>query len=208
MRMSRATLVVGVVALAVGIAVGAWLARPETAASAQGDDMAALRARIEALEGQGGARGDASGPAYRPGSAPSRAGAKVEPLPPSPEQAAQERRIAEEKRRAALERAFAGLTAAPAKDPAPKALADAFGNPLVLESAGLPLDESVDCRSTMCLVSARFAPGADSADWTNRVLIEVAAQLPLASVINVPTPDGGLEVRIYAVRPGESLPPM
>jgi hypothetical protein len=194
-------------ALVVGLA-GGYLLRGR-GADAPANDLDALNARIAALEARDGdasAPGATRTPSTAPGPRGGANGPRFSEPPPTPEALDQQRREGEARRRGALERGFAGLTAAPAKDPAPPALEKAFENPLVLEAAGLPVDETITCRSTMCLVSARFAPGQDSADWTNRVLMEVAAELPLASVVNVPTPDGGFEVRIYAARPGESLP--
>jgi hypothetical protein len=116
----------------------------------------------------------------------------------------QQRRDAEAARQARLERTFSGQAAAPAKDPVPQAVAEVFVNKDVLGADGLPVDENVDCRSRMCLISARFAPGKDGSDWTNRVLIELAGSLPQASVVTVADGNGGTEVRIYAARTGHA----
>ena len=195
--------VVGVIALALGALAGWWLRGPSATTGDAGgaQDMADLRERIEQLEHR-----DVDAPRDN-GARPS-GSARVEPEAPRLTPAMQEaaRRADTERFTAALAAAFAGQGAAPARDPVPDRVEAAFADPGVLEAADLPQSEDVSCRATLCMVRARFAPGADSGDWMNRVLLTIGDVLPSASATSVTLPDGSTELRVYLARQGERAP--
>ena len=199
------SIAIAVVALVVGLVGGMWLRDQWRGDAPPASDLEALQARMEALERRGtnpAMPANAQGAPGGQGAAPSTLA--VPQALPNPQELQRIRRDEEINRKARLERAFTSQAAAPAKDPVPQAVAEVFVNKDVLGADGLPVDENVDCRARMCMISARFAPGKDGSDWTNRVLIELAGSLPQASVITVPDGDGGTEVRIYAARTGEA----
>jgi hypothetical protein len=130
--------------------------------------------------------------------------------PPEPELSPEAReaqmRAQSDAQRRELEVLFSGQGAAPARDPAPRALEAAFANPGVLEASGQPVARDVQCRAQMCLVTARFKPFEDGSDWATRVLMELAATLPNARMVSVQLPGGATELRIYAARINERDP--
>ncbi len=50
----------------------------------------------------------------------------------------------------------------------------------------------------MWLIQGGFAPGEDGSDWATRVMQEVGGMFRSYSLIGIPQPDGGSEVRIHA----------
>jgi hypothetical protein len=197
------TLVAVTAALAIGLGAGYLLrgSSPSRDSASRADDvrMQELSERIEQLEARGART-------------PTGAVASTARLPagevalPTPGQVQAQREAEHERFSAALATSFAGLSPARGGDPAPAQVDAAFADPSVLGAEGLPESEDVDCRIAMCRVSARFAPGVDSADWVNRVLLAMGAALPNASVITNLQADGSAEVLIYASRPGERAP--
>jgi hypothetical protein len=133
-----------------------------------------------------------------------RGGSPVPPL--SPVARDRQMQLETSQSRKYLDQHFDSLTPAPPNDQAPQRVNDAFLNKDVLQAPELPMSENVDCRSTMCLIRARFAANQDGSDWTNRLLLELGDTLPSTSVESVPVPGGGVEVRIYATRTGERDP--
>jgi hypothetical protein len=201
-------LLLGAVILVLGAGLGfllRGLARP--------DSSDALQKRMSALESRLDAEQQATQQALqrieqRVDSASLSAAVRndLPALPPPPAVRAQQMQQQDTQNRLDLQKRFDSLTAAPRNDTVPQKVNDAFGNKDVLQAPELPLSENVDCRSTMCLITARFAPYQDGSDWGNRILMELADTLPNASVTSVPLPGGGIEMRIYAARAGERDP--
>jgi hypothetical protein len=198
--------VVGVLALALG-GLGGWWMRGSATTVGSNDgaangsqDMDELRERIEQLEHRG------AGVPATGSRSPAAAQAEAEARRMTPQMQEAARRADTEKFGKALEAAFAGQGAAPARDPVPDRVEAAFADAGVLEAADLPQSEDVSCRATLCLVRARFAPGADTGDWMNRMLLTVGDVLPSASATTVTLPDGSSELRVYLGRQGERAP--
>lgn len=193
-----------VVALVLGAGIGWW--RGSRDADKAGDDLAAMEARIAQLEAQRAVDAPRSTSASRPQSPATATDAGIAPLPPTPAMSEAQRRARTERFNAGLAAAFAAQAAAPARDPVPARIDEAFVDAGVLAAESLPESQDVSCRATMCLVRAHFAPGASSADWTNRMLLQIGDVLPSASATEIVLPDGSTELRIYASRVGERAP--
>lgn len=103
-------------------------------------------------------------------------------------------------RREALAAAFKAQASAPASDVVPQNVVGAFNSENVIGAPFVPESRNVKCRAQTCLISARFPPGADDSDWLARLMIELGDSLPQYTTTTVRTPDGGLELRIYASR--------
>jgi hypothetical protein len=192
-----------VLALGAGAVVG-YLAHAPTpaagavAATTDAAALAELQARLNRLEAREGAGASRS--------------ARAAPLPeaaapmPTPAQHLAEMQAAEHRMQAALDATFAGSTRAAPDDRAAQQVDAAFAAGEVLHASALPRSKEVECRATLCLIRAQFDAGQDSADWVDRLLLEMGAALPGATVVPLPQPDGSVEVRIYASRPGDATP--
>lgn len=70
-----------------------------------------------------------------------------------------------------------------------------------MASTGLvPDDLSVECRTTLCRVSADFAKPGDAEDWAMMYLSAAGGAISRARTVQVPRPDGTTRVIIYGVR--------
>ena len=119
----------------------------------------------------------------------------VEPMDPARElQRQQDLRVE-------LDAQFAAQPAAVRTDAATQVVVAAFNSDNVLDALDAPRSRNVTCRAKGCLIQATFAAGADVGDWMTRVMLEVGTALPEYRTVNVPQPDGGYEIRIYATRP-------
>jgi hypothetical protein len=119
----------------------------------------------------------------------------IEPMDPARElQRQQEQRVE-------LDAQFAAQPPAPRTDAAPQLVVAAFNSDTVLAALAAPRSRNVVCRANGCLIQATFAAGDDVGDWMTRVMLEVGTALPDYRTVNVPQPDGGFELRIYATRP-------
>jgi hypothetical protein len=101
-----------------------------------------------------------------------------------------------------LDASFVADGPAPASDPVPQQVIAAFNSDNILGAIDVPESKDIHCRARMCLIKARFPRGADESDWATRVMLELGSALPGYSMVSIPQPSGGLEVRIYAGRPG------
>jgi hypothetical protein len=198
----------GAAVLAALVGVVAWRLASAGTPARPAADLDAVMARLDAMQ----ARSDAHEQALRDELQRLQRQVGVPhpaapPVPePSPEAMAAQMHVAAEQQQRALERLFSGQGAAPAHDPAPRALDAAFANPGVLEADGQPLARDVQCRAQLCLITARFKPNEDGGEWATRVLMELAATLPSARMVTVALPGGGAELRVYAARAGERDP--
>ena len=198
--------------LSIGVGVGVYLSRP--AQNLSGDESRQMSARMDALESSLAAEQLATRQLLerldrRVGSSPASAATPVgnrhETMRTPAEQAQAMQRDAT-RMRLELAKTFATLTPAPPRDKVPQRVNEAFVTKGVLGAPELPLSESVNCKSTMCLISAHFGPSQDGSDWTNRILLELSDTLPNASVTSERMPDGGLDLQIYAARVDEHDP--
>ena len=174
--------------------------------SARDDDhLQRVSERLEALESKVGQPAQDSGAATaarRNDSAfapqvpyPGLGHVVVEPMDPAHEMQLQQQT------RVRLDEQFAAQLPAPRTDAAPQLVVAAFNSDSVLEALDAPRSRNVTCRANGCLIQATFAAGDDVGDWMTRVMLEVGTALPDYRTVNVPQPDGGYEIRIYATRP-------
>ncbi len=63
-----------------------------------------------------------------------------------------------------------------------------------------PEDVAVDCRKTLCKVSARFARSGDAEDWAIMYLSAAGGEIERAQTVHVRQPDGSTQVIIYGTR--------
>jgi len=99
-----------------------------------------------------------------------------------------------------LEAEFAAQPAAPRNDAMPQQVMGAFASDATLGALDVPRAPDVQCRADACRIEAHFAAGEDSADWTTRLMLELGTALPSYRTVNVPQPDGGYALRVYAAR--------
>ncbi|WP_460758582.1 hypothetical protein [Lysobacter fragariae] len=190
-------------ALASVLGIGVLLHRSNSA-GADREAMRRLAERVEALETRmASGRAELLAPAM-----PGMAQVNTPPSRPSPEQdassafngSAQSEALGQARQRE-LQRSFAAQAPAPASDSTPQQVIAAFGSDEVLQALDVPKSQNVSCRANMCLIRATFPLGADSSDWSTRVMLELGAALPSYSTGYVRQPDGGYELQLYAARP-------
>lgn len=165
-------------------------------------DTRKLMARIEAIEGSrtgisgaGGGASDAG--AVMPGlSGAPTADDEAASTGLSAAQAAGESQA----RWRELEAKFAAQAPSRPNDATPQQVIATFSSDALLDAVDVPSHQNVTCRSEMCVIEAAFPPGADSSDWATRLMLELGGVLPSYSTVNVPTPDGGFSLRVYAAR--------
>lgn len=176
------------------------------------DDMQKLMARLDAMDAKIDAQagrspsdpwsGGVPPGAFRGAGARTGGQASQPPALPTMEQMQQD----QARMRRELDAQFTAQGPAPVPDSAPQQVTAAFNSDAVMAAINAPQSKDVHCRAGMCLIQARFAPGAEGSDWSSRMLLEVGAGLPDYRMVSVPQPDGGYELRIYASRPGQSGP--
>ena len=166
-------------------------------------DTRKLMARIEAIEGSTVVSGNAVGRdsdsgAVMPGLSGAAATADDEAASTglSAAQAAGESQA----RWRELEAKFAAQAPSRPNDSTPQQVIATFSSDALLDAVDVPSHQNVTCRLEMCVIEAGFPPGADSSDWATRLMLELGGVLPSYSTVNVPTPDGGFSLRVYAAR--------
>lgn len=168
------------------------------------EDMRKLMARIDAIEagrlaipGHAGGLDIDAGTAVVPGQpGPASAVAREASASSSAAQSDKD----ELARRRELDARFAGQAPSRANDATPQQVIATFNSDALLGAMDVPSHQDVICRSEMCLIEASFPPGADGSDWATRLMLELGGVLPSYSTVNVPTPDGGFSLRVYAIR--------
>jgi hypothetical protein len=63
-----------------------------------------------------------------------------------------------------------------------------------------PEGVQTDCRSSTCRVTATFPDAQSAQDWATMYTAMTGSTFQSARFVTVPTPDGGIEVRIYGTR--------
>lgn len=171
------------------------------------DDLQKLMARMDALDAKFERQGQASGLQLDRDGVASPLGTTRQPssfatLPSGPHAplTAQQSQQDQARIRQELESLFATQGPAPRSDSAPQQVTAALNSDGVIAALDLPKSQNVKCRADMCLIQGRFALGADASDWATRVMLELGATLPSYRTVNVPQPDGGYELRVYATR--------
>jgi hypothetical protein len=79
------------------------------------------------------------------------------------------------------------------------ALAQLATSPQMQEIGAEPKNLAVDCKSTMCKVTADFPSTSAGDDWFTLYMNSVGAQVPTASYKYVRNPDGSYSINVYAV---------
>lgn len=81
------------------------------------------------------------------------------------------------------------------------AVLDALGSKEAAQmGVQLPKDVSVECRSTLCKIQAKYADDAAAADAFPVLAMDMAAQLPQTRRVTHYQPDGSVLVTIYGLR--------
>jgi hypothetical protein len=62
-----------------------------------------------------------------------------------------------------------------------------------------PENMAVDCKSTMCRVTADFASTSAGDDWFTLYMANVGAKVPVASYKYIQNPDGTVTINLYAL---------
>lgn len=178
--------------------------------SAQAEEMARLQERLAALEQARGPGGGMSGDGTLAGRYAAQAAARGAGLAdgtlrrgpggrnamtPAQQRAERER----------LQQRLQAEFAADAPDAAGGAAAETRLEEAVvgsdMASTGLvPDDLAVDCRRTMCRVSADFTKAGDAEDWAMMYLSAAGGAISRARTVQVRQPDGSTQVIIYGVR--------
>jgi hypothetical protein len=97
-------------------------------------------------------------------------------------------------------RRYASESVDPAWAAPKEAALDRLSMSETIEQAGaVPSNVTVDCKSSMCLVSADFPNRGDADAWFALYMNNVAAEVPYAVSQYVPSPDGGVTLKVYAV---------
>jgi hypothetical protein len=79
------------------------------------------------------------------------------------------------------------------------ALSQLAMSPQMREIGAEPKNLAVDCKSTMCKVTADFPSTSAGDDWFTLYMNNVGAQVPVASYKYVRNPDGSYSINVYAV---------
>ena len=105
-----------------------------------------------------------------------------------------------ERTQSAFSTRYANETVDPAWAAAKEATLDQQTVSTTIEQAGVvPENVAVDCKSTVCLVSADFGNRGDADAWFALYMNNVAAEVPYAVSQHVVNADGGITLKVYAV---------
>jgi hypothetical protein len=86
------------------------------------------------------------------------------------------------------------------KGPAEATLGRAVESDALARTGMSPEDVRTDCRSSSCKVTATFPDPQAAQDWATMFTAMTGSTFQSARFVTVPTPGGGVEVRIYGTR--------
>lgn len=82
----------------------------------------------------------------------------------------------------------------------------ATGSEALREVHFKPEAVEVQCKSSMCRIETKFAPGADTTEWATRLLLSTGGEFGNVNFVGERLPDGKQRMVMYSYRPGTSPP--
>lgn len=85
-------------------------------------------------------------------------------------------------------------------------IVSAAASPGVASARHQPTHFGAECRSSMCRIETRFAPGTDGNQWAVRLLLSLGGQVGSSTIVADRLSDGAQTLVLYAYRPGRAPP--
>ena len=187
--MTKSAVLLAIGAALAGFAVAAWIYRPAPAAS---------NAVSEA---------DVSSEAARPAPvvrAPPRAAMPAPQLPVSPEAIMAQQRQQALATSGQMERLWAADAADTTMAGVEQDIAGIARSPRVLDVREQPATiDAIACRASMCRIESTFANNGGGAEWSTRLVMEMAGTFATSTLVTLPGADGRNKVVLYAFKPGK-----